>query len=302
MWTKPWKFAEGFLIAGGLLVVGLLLQLTVGPVDWDAFRWPSSGIVLLLFLALIAVMFALRKKIYAFEWMMHLQAGVPALASALAMTLLMGLTAQTREGGIPWLSQMLSFWPFVLIWMWMLLIVGLATLAHLARFQVREIPFILNHLGVFLAISTAVLGGADVQQLQMTVYYDEPEWRAIDIDGNTVEPGLTIELHQFTVDYYEDMTPRRFASDISVHTGDGQSLRGTVEVNKPLKTGGWKIYQYNYDARRGSKSSYSTFLLVRDPWLPAVYTGIFMMLAGALCLLFWMAPKPPKKEEEEEVL
>ena len=36
--------------------------------------------------------------------------------------------------------------------------------------------------------------------------------------------------------------------------------------------------------------------LVRDPWLPAVYAGICLMLAGAACLFLLMAPKPVKKE------
>ena len=70
--------------------------------------------------------------------------------------------------------------------------------------------------------------------------------------------------------------------DISVYTEDGQNLRGTVEVNKPLKVNGWKIYQYGYDNARGSQSQYSVFLLVKDPWLPAVYVGIFLMLAGPI--------------------
>ena len=37
---------EGFLIGGGLIIVGLMLQLSSGPVDWNAFRWPVNGIVL----------------------------------------------------------------------------------------------------------------------------------------------------------------------------------------------------------------------------------------------------------------
>ena len=94
---------------------------------------------------------------------------------------------------------------------------------------------------------------------------------------------------------YPDHTPKRFASDVSVYTKDGKSLAGTVEVNKPLKVNGWKIYQYGYDVMRGPESSYSVFQLVRDPWIAWVYLGIFMMLAGALCLMFFMAPKPVKQ-------
>ena len=40
MWNKPWTFKEGFLIGGGLIFAGLMLELSVGPVAWDAFAWP----------------------------------------------------------------------------------------------------------------------------------------------------------------------------------------------------------------------------------------------------------------------
>lgn len=285
---------EGFLVGGGLLFVGLMLQLTIGPIDWSLFAAPVNYAVLALLLMLIIAMFLLRRKIYAFEWMMHYSAAVPCLCYAAGLTILMGVTVQTPHGGIPWLSQMLQFWPFVLIWTWMVLISGLATINHLLRWQWKEIPFIANHLGLFLAITCATLGNADLQKLQMTVFKESPEWRALDEDGGIHELDLAIELHRFSMDLYEDGTPKRFASDVSLYTQDGKHVRGTVEVNKPLKINGWKIYQYGYDVQLGPESKYSVFLLVRDPWLPAVYAGIFLMLAGALCLMLFMAPKTKK--------
>ena len=294
MWEKPWKLKEGFLIGGGLLIVGLLLQATIGPIDWDLFAAPVNYVMLVLLLTLIAAMYLLRRKVYAFEWMMHFGAAIPCLCYAVGLTILMGLTPQVRQGGIPWLSQMLRFWPFVLIWTWMMVISGLATLNHLLRWKWREIPFIVNHLGVFLAVVCATLGSADMKKVEMTVPLENPEWRAVQEDGAMFEPGLAIELHRFIMDVYEDGSPKRFASDISVYTEDGKDISGTVDVNKPLKVNGWKIYQYGYDVQRGPDSEYSVFMLVRDPWLPAVYLGIFLMLAGAVCLMFFMAPKTKK--------
>ena len=55
MWNKPWTMKEGFVIGGGLIAAGLALELSVGPVVWDAFSWPVNGIVLAGFLALIAI-------------------------------------------------------------------------------------------------------------------------------------------------------------------------------------------------------------------------------------------------------
>ena len=251
--------------------------------------------MLILLLAAIGVMFALRRRVYAFQWMMHSGAAVPCLVYAAALTMIMGLTPQVRMGGVPWLSQMLRFWPFVLIWTWMMIISALAALNHLLRWKVKEIPFILNHLGVVIAIVSATLGSADTQNLRLTSFTGEPEWRAVDEAGALHEPGLAIELHKFTLEEYDDGTPKRFASDITVITEDGKSVRGTVEVNKPLKVNGWKIYQYGYDVKSGAESPYSTFQLVRDPWILWVYIGIFMMIAGALCLMLFMAPKPVRQ-------
>ena len=294
MWTKPWNMKEGFLLGGGLLLVGLLLQVTLGPIDWSLPAWPVNLVLLIFLLVVIGVMYALRRKVYAFEWMMHSGAAVPCLVYAAGLTVLMGLLPQVRMGGVPWLSQMLQFWPFVLIWTWMMVISALAALNHLLRWKVREIPFILNHLGVVVAIVAASLGSADMQTLQLTAFTGEAEWRAVDETGRMVEPGIAIELRQFTMEEYPDHSPKRFASDVTVYTKDGKNVSGTVEVNKPLKVNGWKIYQYGYDVMRGSESAYSVFQLVRDPWILWVYIGIFMMLAGAVCLMFFMAPKPVK--------
>ena len=176
-------------------MAGLALQLTMGPMDWSRLSAPVNWIVLGLLLGVLFLMFLFRRKVYAFEWMMHRQAAVTSIAWALGITLVMGLLPQTREGGVPWLSQMLTFWPFVLVWTWMMVISGLAALNHLLHFRLSEIPFLLNHLGVFVAIVAATLGSADVQKLQMTVSYENPEWRALSDEYEVVEPGFTIELH-----------------------------------------------------------------------------------------------------------
>ena len=38
----------------------------------------------------------------------------------------------------------------------------------------RDIPFLLNHLGLFLAMTTATLGNADMQLLKMITVKGEP--------------------------------------------------------------------------------------------------------------------------------
>ncbi len=173
---------EGFLIGGGLIFVGLMLELSVGPVVWEAFAWPVNGIVLAGFLAIIALFFILgnckssaqpegtlefvnckssarpegmldtsrnckslnrkslnrkslnrksldRKWNYAFQFIGTYQAAIPAMVYAVVLTIIMGLTRQ-QVGGT-WLNNMLSFWPFVLIYVYITVILGMVTLRRI---------------------------------------------------------------------------------------------------------------------------------------------------------------------------
>ena len=274
---------EGFLIGGGLIFAGLMLELSVGPVDWDVFRWPVNGIVLAGFLVLIAIIFLLRKRVYGFQFIGTFKAAIPALVYAVVLTIIMGLTRQEVNG--VWLNNMLSFWPFVLIYVYIAVILGQIILRRTLHFQwKRDIPFLLNHLGLFLAMTTATLGNADMQRLKMITVKGEPEWRALTSQQQIVEMPIAIELKEFIMETYDDGSPRRFASDIQILTKTGKNIQTTVEVNKPVEVDGWKIYQYGYDTQMGAMSQTSILELVSDPWLPLVYTGIYMMLAGAVCM------------------
>lgn len=273
--------------------MGLLLQVVLGPVQWDLLAWPVNIILLVLFLVMLGIMYALRRKVYLFEWMMHLGAAVPALCYALGLTIIMGFG-----------KQMLNFWPFVLSYVWLTVIAGLASINHLLRFRLKEIPFLLNHLGLFVALIGGTLGSPDKQELLMTVNEGETEWRAETEIGGIVEPGIAIELHDFIMEEYplqpgaRMRMPKRFASEVTVYTQSGGRIINTViDVNKPLKVEGWKIYQYGYDEQAGTESQVSILQLVKDPWIVVVYIGIYMMLAGAMLLFFFMAPRPKRKEE-----
>ena len=79
MWNRPWSLKEGFLIGGGLIIAGLMLELSIGPVSWDAFIWPANFWVLIGFLLLNIVIYSIRKRIYAFSFIASYKAAIPCL-------------------------------------------------------------------------------------------------------------------------------------------------------------------------------------------------------------------------------
>ena len=94
MWAKPYSMKEGFLIGGCLVLAGLMLELSVGPVVWENIRWPVNGIVLAGFLSIIAIVYLLRKRVYGFQFISTYKAAIPALVYAVVLTIIMGLTQQ----------------------------------------------------------------------------------------------------------------------------------------------------------------------------------------------------------------
>lgn len=84
--------------------------------------------------------------------------------------------------------------------------------------------------------------------------------------------------------------PKEFTSIIEILKKDEKPQRIELQVNKPFVIDDWKLYQMSYDSDLGKWSDTSVIELIRDPWLKIVYTGIFLMLAGAL-YMFWMGSR-----------
>lgn len=253
MWSKPWSYKEGAMIGAGLLVIGILLQITVGGIDWSRFAFPVNVVVLAVYIICLVVMHLLRKRVYLFGWLSHYSAAVSALLWVVGMTVIMGLIRQApsghASGDILGFSQMISSWPFVLLYFWMVTALGLTILRASFPFKLRRLSFLLNHIGLFIALLTATLGNADMQRLKMTTRMGNAEWRATDDKGHLTELPLAIELKDFTIDEYPpklmlidnetgralpEKSPEHLLLEEEVTTGNLLDWQLTIEQSIPM--------------------------------------------------------------------
>ena len=107
------------------------------------------------------------------------------------------------------------------------------------------------------------------------------------LSGSYLQEPLYLALDTANFLVLAKPEPKKYRSTIVVRTDSIKTDTVALEVNKPFMIKGWKIYQVSYDQSKGKWSSLSILEAVNDPWLPAVYTGFFMMMAGAV-LLFWL--------------
>lgn len=411
IWEHPWGYVEGFIVATGVLLSGILLQLAAGNIETALFALPVNTIIGALFVAGLLVVHFLGRKGRMVRWLCSVYATIPALAVLLLLAMIMGFIPQFAVGiakeqlppnpftPLGW-YQMTTSWPFVLLCFYNLTILGLTTLRRTTKKQSwREIGFYLNHLGLFIALLGGILGTADMERLTMTVQEGQVEWRGTLQTGEIKELPIAIQLDTFMIEQYEpklvvinnegkmlptsrpesymfegvektttiagialeiiDYLPhaaifkdstfmnvvpmmmegactaikvkanktglaqpvegwissgsylfphvflqidaetsiampiqevKKYSSHVTAFTQEGLTKEAVIEVNKPLKVEEWMIYQYSYDDEKGKYSDTSVFELVRDPWFNVVYTGIIMLLAGAL-FLFIAGPK-----------
>lgn len=206
MWKKPWGVVEGVLICVGLIVVGLVLQLCAGNIDWNSFAFPLNIVILAIYLLSICMLYALRQRIYFIRWAMSFYAAIPSFVFVVIMTFFMGVIRQVPEtvdnGDVLGFSKMVSCWPFVLQYWWMATILGLISIRRICSFSLKQIPFLCNHLGLFIVLVCGVLGSADMHRVTMRTKVGKAEWRVADQNGNVHELPLAIELKDFTIDEY----------------------------------------------------------------------------------------------------
>jgi hypothetical protein len=84
---------------------------------------------------------------------------------------------------------------------------------------------------------------------------------------------------------------KEFSSMIETIQNNGKTQTIKLRVNDPVQVGAWNLYQLSYDEEKGKWSTLSVIEAIRDPWILFVYTGIFMVLAGAV-YLFWIGRNP----------
>src|SRR5574344_903193 len=202
MWNKPFGYSEYIAIDAGLVITGLLLQITVGPIDWSLIAFPANIILLACFLAALATMVVLRRKFYFFRCLFNGKNAVVVLSFVAALTLVMGLIKQDGISLPLGFSKMLGAWWLVLPYVCLTVILGMTALPRTVHFHLRNIPFLLNHWGLFIALTGATLGNADVKELTMQTFPGKPEWRAVTNEGEVTELPLAIELKKFSIEEY----------------------------------------------------------------------------------------------------
>jgi hypothetical protein len=393
--NKAGNFKFGFFIAAEILILGFILEV-IYPNDFiNLFIWPLNLFILIGFVSLLTLIHLLFGEFIFVRWLSSIPAAISSLVLFGFLSLLLGFVPQNSSDA-PFivhtlgLANIKSSWMFVLALLYLLSSLWLVILRRINSMKLRNIGFLLNHAGLWIALAGGILGAGDLQRIRLDLYenakgtniaYDTQGKQCILpfmvklVDFNILEypPAmflfnyktnriiedratgeLVIDIHKhyklnkfeitpinflysakkdsngyvpdtntfsfqaahirainlLTKDtifgwisnagHSEEMqplilddtyalimsspNPHEYSSLIEIYDGKSLFRKDTLKVNKPIACLGWKLYQLSYDTKSGRNSKLSIIEAVRDPWLPMVYVGIFMMMAGGVYL------------------
>ncbi|MCD8072744.1 MAG: cytochrome c biogenesis protein ResB [Alistipes sp.] len=204
---KVRPYAGSMAAVAAAVVLGIVLQLAFGPIDYGWLRWPANlfaGIALILSVFLSSI----DRTTRFFRWLSGVPLAVCLIGALTILGIVMGLTPQTAAAEPPQgifsrlgFRSMTTSWPFALLYTFILLSLGCVTVRRLIPFRAGHYAFYLNHLGLWLLLFSAGMGAADIERHKMYVPLGGTEWRAYD-NGRVMELPVAISLHNFEIEQY----------------------------------------------------------------------------------------------------
>ncbi|NDV78921.1 hypothetical protein D0T57_08045 [Dysgonomonas sp. 511] len=265
MWQFPWRYSESIAFIIGIVLIGFILQLTVGSFDFFLLQSPVNlilGGAVIIFL----ILFSFARKSRLYQWFSGVPFSVTIIAALLILSLIMGLTPQVARVDphhadiftLLGFSQVTSSWAFVFIYFLTLLSLGSLIVRRLIAFRKQDYAFYFNHIGLWLLLFAAGLGAADTKRYVMHVREGEVEWRVYSENKDVLELPIAIQLNDFEMEEYP---PKLTIIDRKNGEPQPAEKPDYFQIDQKRPTGslnGWDIEmkEYIHQAIRNSDSTY----------------------------------------------
>lgn len=257
-----------------MVAIAALLQLVVGDVPVELFRFPLNVIIAAGWLYMVVELYRARQRNAVARYLLSPEASWLSVSIVVIACVIMGLQRKPAVMSFPF--AIATF--FVLTQLAMVVLRGWRNVAGI-RWR-----FIFNHVGLWLVLFAGFWGAPDSDIMRTVVVPDYPTDEAYYVDGRKTILGYEMQLKDFRAEYFDNGTPSSYEADVLI---DGENV--TLSVNHPYaRTWSEDIYLTGYDSEDDRVSC--VLQVVRHPWKWPMATGIVMLIAGAI-MMFVQGPK-----------
>ncbi|MCK4591649.1 MAG: cytochrome c biogenesis protein ResB [Candidatus Latescibacteria bacterium] len=166
----------------------------------------------------------------------------------------------------------------------LLSLLGLNLLIHtLTSFSLKlgSVGRALAHLGIIIILVSVLISTIRRETGFMEIYEGE-ETGSFFLEDKDKPLPFKVYLEDFIIEYYSDdpsSAIKDYKSKLKVIDRGQIAAVKTVEVNDPLRYGGYTFYQHGYD---DNNSRYTVLQVVKDPGVPSVYAGFILLMVGLI--------------------
>ena len=263
------------LIVLTIFITGLLIQAFAGYFPAEAFAFPINAAVLFAALAGLWVLWREKPGGEVCRWLASGNASIALIAAFLICCLILGMKMQHADAvSFPGFGNVRRTWWFILI--------SIALMANLfvviLSRRKKGIRFILNHIGVLVALIGCFFGAPD-HTVSRAIVSGEAVHEAVGENGEIVPLPAAMKLDGFNVELDQRGNVRNYRALIDV---DGKKVE--LRVNHPYRISmSEDVYLTSYD-RDNPEPQYCIVEVVRQPWKYLIWAGIVMMMAGGILM------------------
>lgn len=263
------------LIVLTIFITGLLIQAFAGYFPAEAFAFPINAAVLFAALAGLWVLWREKPGGAVCRWLASGNASIALIAAFLICCLILGMKMQHADAAsFPGFGNVRRTWWFILI--------SIALMANLFMVilsrRKKGIRFILNHIGVLVALIGCFFGAPD-HTVSRAIVSGEAVHEAVGENGEIVPLPAAMKLDGFNVELDQRGNVRNYMALIDV---DGKKVE--LRVNHPYRISmSEDVYLTSYD-RDNPEPQYCIVEVVRQPWKYLIWAGIVMMMAGGILM------------------
>lgn len=254
-----------------IAIASFALQHLIGDFPVALFSFPLNILTLALWLAVLVWLYRSRHSSKVAQSLLSMRATILSLLLMVALGITFGV--QQKPLTTSWAATAAL----------------LFTLSHLVMITLRgwrnsegkpRIRFILNHLGLALALSAGFWGAPDREELRVIIERDTPTNIAYTKEGSRSILDYEMAMTDFAIEFFDTGAPSSFEAKVCV---DGEDV--TLRVNHPYnRTFSETIYLISYDGEQPTDARYCILEVVREPWRWVTVAGIVMLIAGAILM------------------
>lgn len=254
-----------------IAILSFVVQHLTGDISITLFRFPLNILTLALWLAALVWLYRSRHSSQVAQSLLSMRATILSLLLMVAL----GITFGVQH------NPLTTSWAATLALLFILSHLVMITLRGWRNGEGKpRIRFILNHLGLALALGAGFWGAPDREELRIVAERDIPTNIAYTKEGHRSVLDYKVAMTDFAIEFFDTGTPSSFEAKVSI---DGEDV--TLRVNHPYnRTLSETIYLISYDGERPTDARYCILEVVREPWRWVTVAGIVMLIAGAILM------------------